>query len=294
MAAAVKALRSGRSALDAVELGIRPFEVDSDNRSVGVGGLPNMMGQPELDASIMDGHTLRAGAVAALRGFIHPISVARQVMEQLPHVLLVGEGAARFAAECGAEAGEILTEGARNDWQEWLREHVPPETLAQWPNVPLAPWVRLKAEPEAGRGTVAFMAQDASGDVAVGVSTSGYPLKYPGRVGDSPIIGAGGYADNRYGAAGCIGVGELAIRAGTARSVVLYMKMGMTVQEACHEAANDLHALTRRYRGGLNVYAIDAHGEPYVTRTEPGEIVYWIWAEGMEAPERRQVVIEAP
>jgi L-asparaginase len=292
IAAAAAALQNGRSALDAVELGIRPVELDPHIRSVGVGGWPNLLGQVELDASIMDGRTLRAGAVGALRGFLHPISVARQVMERLPHVFLVGEGAAMFAAECGAETGETLTEEARLEWETWLRQHVPADVWDQWPNVPLAPWARLTTDPETAGGTTTFLVQDAEGDIAAGVSTCGWAFKYPGRLGDSPVIGAGGYADNRYGAAACTGMGELAIRAGTARAVVLYMKMGMSVEEACHEAVNDLWALRRDYRGGVTIHAIDAQGNFYVAAAGRDDVTYWLWLEGMAAPECRQAIIE--
>lgn len=291
MAAAIEAMQRGRPALDVVELGIRPVEIDPRVHSVGVGGWPNLLGQVELDASIMDGRTLRTGAVGALRGFLHPISVARQVMERLPHVFLVGEGAARFAAECGAEAGETLTDEARAGWEAWLRQHLPTEVWAQWPDVPLTPWARLTADPETVGGTTTFLARDGNGDIAAGVSTSGWAFKYPGRLGDSPVIGAGNYADNRYGAAACTGMGEMTIRAGTARAIVLYMKMGLSVEEACHEAIQDLRALARAYRGQVTIHAIDAQGNPYVVTTSSAEeVCYWIWMDGMDKPERRLAV----
>jgi beta-aspartyl-peptidase (threonine type) len=293
MAAAIEAMRQGRPALDVVEHGIRPVERDPHIHSVGVGGWPNLLGQVELDASIMDGRTLRTGAVGALCGFLHPISIARQVMERLPHVFLVGEGAARFATECGAETGETLTEEARSEWESWLRQHVPAEVWAQWPNVPLAPWAQLTADPETVGGTTTFLVRDGNGDIAVGVSTSGWAFKYPGRLGDSPVIGAGNYADNRYGAAACTGMGEMTIRAGTARAVVLYMKMGLKVEEACHEAIQDLRALTRTSRGQVTIHAIDAQGNPYVvTTSDTGEVCYWIWMDGMDKPECRPAAVE--
>lgn len=292
IAAAAEALQRDRPALDAVERGIRPVEADPQVRSVGVGSWPNLLGQIELDAAIMDGRTLRSGAVGALRGFLHPISVARQVMEQLPHVLLVGEGASRFADECGAERGETVTEASRTGWQDWLHKYVPPEVQARWPDVPLAEWARLSADPERAGGTTTFLAIDREGDIAAGVSTCGWAQKYPGRLGDSPIIGAGSYADNRYGAAACTGMGEMAIRAGTARAVVLYMKMGMTVGEACREAMKDLRDLkVSPVTGHVTVHAIDAQGTPFVITTWPErEITYWFWCEGMDAPEQRRAI----
>lgn len=293
MAAARAALEAGRPALDVVEAGIRPVELDTAVRSVGVGGWPNLLGQVELDASIMDGRTLRTGAVGALRGYLHPISVARQVMERLPHVFLVGEGAARFAAEIGAEAGETLTDEARGEWEAWLAERVPAEVRASWPDVSLIPWARLTADPETAGGTTTWLVQDRAGDIATGVSTCGWAYKYPGRLGDSPVIGAGSYADNRYGAAACTGMGELTIRAGTARSIVLYMKLGMSVERACREALADLRALRRDWKGGVTIHAMDARGRPCVVaigRDKP--LTYWIWADGMVGPEQREVVVE--
>jgi len=281
-----EALKSGRCALDAVEAGIRQVELDRGNRSVGIAGSPNMLGQVELDACIMDGRGLRAGAVGALRGYLHPISVAREVMERLPHVFLVGEGAARFASECGAEPGRESPE-AIAEWQDWLRDHAPTEALDRWPNAPLARLVNLTLTPRLATGTTVFMARDAAGDIAIGVSTSGWRYKYPGRLGDSPVIGAGAYADNRYGAAGCTGHGEFSIRAGTARSVVLYMKMGMPVEEACREAARDARALDRAYQGGLIIYAFDQRGHPCVVTTEGGQAGYLFWQTGLPEPESR-------
>jgi L-asparaginase len=289
MPPAVSALRAGQPALDILEAGIRPVELDPTVRSVGVGGWPNLLGDMELDASIMDGATLKVGAVGALRGFLHPITVARLVMEKLPHVFLVGEGAGRFAAEHGLEAGEILTEQSREEWASWLVKHIPPEIWERWPNVPLTPWVRLTVEPQTAHGTTTFLVKDTHNNIAAGVSTCGWAWKYPGRLGDSPVIGAGSYADNRYGAAACTGTGEFAIRAGTARAVVLYMKMGMTVEEACHEAARDLSALKRDSPGWVTIHALNAEGQPYVLSAgQDGDLDYWLWHEGMAAPERRR------
>jgi len=293
MAAAVAALRAGLPALDVVEAGIRPVESDPSIDSVGVGGWPNLLGAVELDASIMDGRTLRTGAVGALCGYVHPIAVARQVMARLPHVFLVGEGAARFAAEIGAEAGETLTEEARRQWEAWWVAHIPADVRGRWPDVPLIEWARLTADPETAGGTTTFLVKDAAGDLAAGVSTCGWAFKYPGRLGDSPVIGAGCYADNRHGAAACTGHGELTIRAGTARSVVLYLKMGMTVEAACAEALNDLRALQRDFQGGVTLHAIDAAGKPHVTAIGPGGgLTWWLWQDGMAAAEERTVTAE--
>ncbi len=280
-------LRRGGTALDAVEAATRLVEADLSNHSVGVAGWPNLLGQSELDASIMDGHSLVSGAVGALQGYKHPISVARKVMELLPHVLLVGEGAARFAEEVGAECAEVTPE-ALVGWRAWLDEHVPAGVLREWPPRELAPWARLTADPELPRGTVNLLARDRQGHLAVAVSTSGWAWKYPGRVGDSPIIGAGNYCDDRYGAAACTGVGEWAICCGTARSVVLYQKMGLSAEAACREALGDLAQLNRkRIAGVLNILALDRHGHAHGVTTDPKPRTYTVWEEGMQAPESR-------
>lgn len=287
--AAMDILRRGGTALDAVEAAVRLVEADETNHTVGVSGWPNLLGQAELDASIMDGRTRATGAVGALRGCRHPISVARKVMELLPHVLLVGAGAARFAAEVGAEAAE-LTPAARLGWEDWLAAQAPAQVRRNWPPRALAPYAQLTADPEQPRGTVNILARDRDGHLAVAVSTSGWAWKYPGRLGDSPIIGAGNYCDDRYGAAACTGVGEWTIRCGTARSVVLYQKLGQTVEEACREAARDLLELPDRHKiaGRVNIVALDRHGKPYGLTIDAEPCAYTLWQEGMRAPETRE------
>jgi L-asparaginase len=284
----VEMLREGAGPLDAVEAAIRLVEVDPSEHSVGVGGAPNVLGQVELDASIMDGRTLKSGAVGGLKDFIHPISVARQIMERLPHVFLVGDGAARFAREIEAETGPALTPEAETRWRAWLEANVPMEERAQWAaERPLVSLVWRTVRPETTHGTVVALARDRQGNFGGGVSTSGWGYKYPGRLGDSPVIGAGLYVDNRYGAAGCVGHGELTIRAGTARSVVLYLKMGATVREAVHEAAHDVRRLERDFEASLAIHALDHDGQPYVLMLgdDPGMRLYYYWIEGQEASE---------
>jgi L-asparaginase / beta-aspartyl-peptidase len=262
--AAMRVLREGGSALDAVEAGTRLVEDNLEDHSVGTAGLPNLLGEVELDASIMDGRTLATGAVAALKGYPNPISVARRVMSDLPHVLLAGEGAARFAAECGFEPAELLTDETRRIWRERLEGKVPatygPGDIAYLDR--MRELVRLTSDPEKVAGTVNIIARDRDGQIASAVSTSGWAWKYPGRVGDSPIIGAGNYCDDRYGAACCTGRGEMAIRTATARSVVLYMKMGHSLGEALDEAMRDLWDLDDPFYGGMNIVALDANGMP--------------------------------
>jgi beta-aspartyl-peptidase (threonine type) len=281
---AMQILRDAGTALDVVEAAIRAVESNPDDHTVGLGGLPNLLGNVELDASIMDGRTLRSGAVGSLQGYENPISVARKVMEELPHVLIVGEGAARFAAEMGFEKRDLLTPEAERIWRERLEQEVPPERVGVLRyRERIRELVHTATDPERANETVNVMVLDRHGDIACGVSTSGWAWKYPGRLGDSPIIGAGGYADNRYGAAACTGRGEMAICLSTARSVVLYMKMGLSVAEACVEAVHDLRALQDPYASGIHVRAIDRHGHPAGASNQP-ERYSWYWYEEMRVP----------
>ena len=195
-------------ALDAIEAGIKLIEADPTVRTVGRGGWPNLFGEVELDSCLMDGTALRTGAVGALKGFLHPVSVAREIMRRLPHELLVGDGAARFAREIGAETTENLTEDLRRAWQAWFENEVPEQDRTHWETAPLAELCRYAIDPETGRDTTVFLAHDSHGDICSGTSTSGWAWKYPGRLGDSPIVGAGSYADTRYGAAACTGGGR--------------------------------------------------------------------------------------
>ncbi len=293
--AAMELLRQGAAALDAAELACRVVENDPEDHSVGYGGLPNVLGMVELDASIMDGRTLRAGAVAAVQGYGNPITLARRVMEQLPHVLVVGRGAERLAEELYQPPTEQRTDAALERWRQRFKEYgldapedgafagdlrVLARTLAQ----PLNLRDRAaRGEKIDELGTVNFLVLDSHGDIASAVSTSGLGWKYPGRVGDSPIIGAGNYCDNRYGAAACTGRGELALRVGTARSVVLYMKMGMDLTAAGQEALRDLRDLGDVTDEYMNIVALTPQGAHAGFSTVPGK-QYLYFSADMERP----------
>ena len=287
-------LAAGSGGLDAIEAGIRLVEADTSIRTVGRGGWPNLLGEVELDAAMIDGNSFRSGAVGALKGYLHPITVARAVLERLPHEMLVGEGAARFAAEIGAETTDNLIPDSERVWRQWFEEKVTAEDQEKWPDVPLAELCQQAIDPEKGMDTTVFLSLDGRQEIMAGVSTSGWAWKYPGRLGDSPIIGAGCYADTRHGAAACTGAGEMAIRAGTSRAIVLYMKMGLSLEAAVDEAIDDL----RRLRGGLiqriTLHAIDPAGRHRVVAVNANEqLTYWLWREGEEAPHAEPAEIVA-
>jgi L-asparaginase len=218
-------------------------------------------------------------------------------MHRLPHAFLAGDGAARFAAEIDAERGDAMSDEVRQGWADWLQQRTSPEEWAAWPAEDLARWARLSADPETAHGTVCLMVRDGHGDIASGVSTSGWAWKYPGRLGDSPVIGAGNYADNRYGAASCTGFGEMAIRAGTARSTVLYIKMGQQVADAVGAAIEDLDAATWFYKGGVTIYAFDREEQHYVarySRTGDERCLYQFWTDDLAAPAQREGIVFTP
>ena len=280
--AARTALLRHSTALDAVERGIRDVEADPEIHSVGLGGAPNLQGEIECDAAIMDGETLQAGAVGALKGYLHAISAARKVMERLPHNFLVGEGAARFCREIGAEEAVMLTNEAAAAHKRWIEKHVPPDLLPDWPETPLAEFSWAATAGHAHRGTTIFLAIDEQGNIAGGSSTSGWARKYPGRLGDTPIIGAGLYVDNRYGACACTHTGEMAIRAATAHSVVQFLRNGDSIEDACRRAALDLAYLKGGCLGPVVIHAINNLGIPCVVTTEelPDDIAYYHWTLG--------------
>ena len=271
-------LRGGGSALDAVEVAMRACEDNLADHYVGTSGLPNARGVVELDASLMVGSTRAFGAVAALQGYPNPVSVARAVLERLPqHCLLVGEGAATFAAESGFEPAELLTEESRRMFREALQleENVEGERMLGQDGdrayrLAAVELVRRFAPHDGPWGTINILARDASGELVVGVSTSGYPWKYPGRVGDSALPGAGTWCDLRSGAAACTGRGELSLRAGTARTVVDAIGHGTDVEQACRDALADAATLPDEYRAELRVLALTPDGRHGGAAGQPG------------------------
>ena len=221
---AMKVMNGGGKAVDAVEKGVRVTESDPTNRSVGLGGLPDRDGNVTLDACIMDEKS-RAGCVAFLQHIENPISVARKVMEDTPHVLLVGEGALRFALSNGFKKTDLLTEGARAEWVKWLEKgHYEPQINRE------------------NHDTIGMIAMDTNGDLSGACTTSGLSYKMHGRVGDSPIIGAGLFVDNEVGAATATGMGEAVIRIAGSHTVVELMRQGVSPEEACRQAVERIIA----------------------------------------------------
>lgn len=249
-------MRSGLDPLDAVVAGITTVEDNPDELTVGYGGLPNEDGVVELDAAVMHGPTHRAGAVASLKNVRHAARLAQLVMQQTNHVLLAGEGALRFAQANGFPEENLLTEKARKIWLYWkqtrslMDDWIAPALADADPDVrafyghrddhnPPAPgdFARSEAdlEPAAGRrptGTVHCSAMNSAGDISCCTSTSGLAFKIPGRVGDSPIIGAGLYVDNEVGSCGSTGRGECNVQHSTSAVAVELMRQGRTPAEA--------------------------------------------------------------
>ena len=225
-----RVLKNGGSVTDAVEAGVRIPESDPENTSVGLGGFPDRDGHVTLDACIMD-PTGNCGSVAGLEHIENPISVARKVMDNTPHVLLVGEGALQFALGEGFEKKNLLTEKAKKALEEW----------------------RVKSEYKPiinieNHDTIGLLAQDANGDIAGACTTSGLAFKMRGRVGDSPIIAAGLFVDNEIGGATSTGMGEAIIKVAGSHLVVELMRQGRTPEEACKEAVMRIIKKEPRYK----------------------------------------------
>ena len=225
--AAWEILKNNGRALDAVEAGVKVPEADPNERSVGYGGRPDRDGKVTLDACIMD-EFANIGSVAALEHIKHPISVARAVMEKTPHVMLVGDGALQFALSQGFKKENLLLEASEKEWKEWLKTS--------------------KYKPIANienHDTIGMIALDSFGNLSGACTTSGMAFKMHGRVGDSPIIGAGLYVDNEIGAATATGHGEEVIRIAGCHLVVELMRQGKSPQQACEEAVSRIVKLTK-------------------------------------------------
>jgi N4-(beta-N-acetylglucosaminyl)-L-asparaginase len=282
-------INTGSDALDAVIAGVNLVEDDPADHSVGYGGLPNEDGVVELDAAVMHGPTHRGGAVAALRNIKNPSKVAKLVLERTDHVLIVGEGALRFARAHGFKEEDLLTEEAREIWLRWKEnmstkdDRLPPHTPdtpekeigeARFPrpDIPGVDPATMRAYDAFFRltGTIHCSAIDRKGSLSCVTTTSGLSFKIPGRVGDSPILGAGLYVDNAVGAAGSTGRGESNLVNCSSVMIVEWMRAGKSPEEACLEACRRIvsHNMMRRLRFedgrpnfDVKFYALNVKGE---------------------------------
>ena len=265
---AVRSMSEGIDPLDAAIAGVGLVEDDPDDISVGYGGLPNEEGIVELDAAVMHGPSHRAGAVAALRGFRHPAQVAKRVMEQTDHVLLVGEGAKRFALAQGFSEENLLTEKARKIWLYWKQTHSRVDDWIAPPPDQVEPEVRGVVERITG--TIHLGAINNAGDLSCTTTTSGLFFKISGRVGDSPIIGAGLYVDNAVGSCGSTGRGEANLQNLSCFLGVELMRQGMSPVDAGMEVLRRVASHTMEPRlleregvpnFGLKFYLLNKKGE---------------------------------
>lgn len=251
--AAWETMQSGGSALDAVEKGVMVTEADPENLSVGLGGLPDRDGNVTLDACIMDSNG-NAGSVCFLQYIKHPISVARKVMEDTPHVMLAGDGALRFALEKGFQKENLLTEKARKAWEKWRKTS------------DYKPLINIE-----NHDTIGLLAIDPDGNISGSCTTSGLAYKMNGRVGDSPIIGAGLYVDNEVGGAVATGMGEMMMKTLGSFLIVEFMRSGMSPQQACEAAIDRIKEKVPEYKDFQTGYlAINAAGETGAYAIHPG------------------------
>jgi len=257
--AAWKILADGGYALDAVEAGVRVPEGDPDVITVGKGGIPDADGKVTLDACIMD-EKGRAGSVACLQHIVHPISVARLVMEKTPHVMLSGKGALKFALENGFEKEKLLTKERKAAWKKWKKEE------RKFSNK-----INIENVSEDNHDTIGMLAVDKNGRVSGACTTSGMGYKMPGRVGDSPIIGAGLFVDGDVGGAAATGTGELVMKTLGSFLVVELMRSGMSPAKACEEAVLRITRKIPDYQNHqIGYIALNSNGEYGAYCIQPG------------------------
>ncbi len=247
-----KIIEQGGKAIDAVEAGVRVPEADPEDMSVGYGGRPDREGKVTLDSCIMDEHG-NCGSVCFLQHIKHPISVARKVMEKTPHVILAGEGALQFALSEGFEKEDLMTEESTRQWKEWLKEKK------------YEPIINIE-----NHDTIGMLALDKNGNLSGACTTSGLAYKMHGRVGDSPIIGAGLFVDNEVGAATATGMGEAVLKSLGSFLVVELMRQGRTPQEACEEAVMRIVKKQKYQDFQIGYLAMNKKGEVGAYCIHPG------------------------
>jgi N4-(beta-N-acetylglucosaminyl)-L-asparaginase len=266
---AMELVKKGHDPLDAAIEGVAIVEADPKDHSVGLGGLPNEDGVVELDAAVMHGPTHGGGSVASLRNLVHPAAVARVVMQRSRHCLLVGQGALRFARAHGFPEVNLLTDEARQIWLHWKETRDPNDDWLPPPVEKVADFIRQALEPRV-TGTIHCSVLDTHGDLGCTTTTSGLSWKIPGRVGDSPILGAGLFLDNEVGSAGSTGVGELNLLNLSSALIVEGMRRGLSPKDAIMDVCKTIAArCTRdprrrgqdgRLRGNVLFYALSKDG----------------------------------
>lgn len=261
--AAWKKLDDGGNALDMAEAGVLITESDRNNQSVGLSGLPDREGHTTLDACIMDSQG-RAGSVCFLEKIEHPVSVARAILEKTPHVMIVGEGAQQLALSEGMKLNDYQNPNTVNEWKKWLEKSE------------YKPIINIE-----NHDTIGLISMDKNGDLAGACTTSGLAFKMRGRVGDSPIIGAGLYVDNEVGAATCTGLGETVLRSCSSFLAVELMRQGKTPQEACEEAIARLYHINRFMKDEyqVGILAVDKSGNVGAYALRPG-FTYALYKDG--------------
>lgn len=275
-----KALEAGASPLDVLQAGLMAAEADITLTDIGYGGMPDASGRLSLDAALMDGPTHRAGAVAGLYGYKHPVAVARRVMEKTPHVFLVGDGARQFATAQGfPDEGALLTPHAQAEYAKFLRGEIPPQATGELQHSDTVGAVVLVGD-----------------HLAAGTSTSGLGFKLPGRVGDSPIIGSGLYVENEVGGAVCLGMGEQMMQICLAFRVVAAMARGLSPQDATIEGIRAL----RKHRPNLPetsclTIALSADGRYAGACTLPHpDLCLWVATDREPGPTKVPAQVIAP
>jgi N4-(beta-N-acetylglucosaminyl)-L-asparaginase len=262
--------QSAGSLRDALEAGLTAAELDPTLVAIGLGSLPNADGEIELDASMMDGRDLEAGAVCGVRGIVPVISVARKVLEETPHVMLAGEQARRFALSKGFEVRNLMTADNVRWYEEWRDK----------PREGTEEYVHALSDKEHHGDTVTVLGWEAPSHVVAASSTSGLAWKMPGRIGDSPIVGAGIYADDEVGCAGATGWGEELWKAAASFRTVEHMRNGMSAQEACDATIRQMIRRQRKSTEMMCVVLAMSNAGEFGASCTTGEFPLWICQDG--------------
>jgi N4-(beta-N-acetylglucosaminyl)-L-asparaginase len=283
MAKASDEIKKGSTGRVAIENGINAVEINADIPYVGVGGAPNALGQMQFDGAIMNGRTGEVGAVAGLTITPRAVSVAGKILDFGLHALIGSDGADRFARENNIIGPEPLSESASEKYLAWREASFGNRSL-DVVNLckELPPLLGFDNQEE--RDTAIMIALDSAGDFTVGTSTSGWEGKYPGRIGDSPVVGAGFFAKNGVGAVACTHTGENTMRTGAALTVIRHLEYGLTLEASCKKAGDEILALKGGTLGPVVIHAMNSQGEVYVLgvrfpeHTSPPK--YYLWNDG--------------